>query len=252
MPKKTYIIIGVILIISALTVGSLYYYDDAQTRISSLRLDIKKELAKILLQLVIIGIIGVFIKHLFDQHAKEKERRSSENEFRLELIRRFLKTYREIRKTRIYLETVQSAKMYRDQMKVIIEVRLDLSEILHEIETAGNVFKNVKMLQGKINLMEEHLKKLISEFEYEYNLIANMQKQYEKDYVGLNEKEKERERKTKYEEIRKEINSLTCLSDFRKAPKEGDFHKDYLSNYFEVRDELRLQYWKALGTEIQT
>jgi len=226
MFKNLYVLLLGLLLVSTLVVVGVYY-SSASGPNGPFRSDILKEVAKAFLQLAVIGILGAVVKYAFDRRADDQAKTTAENNFRRQMLEKLLGTYRELRKVRSYIEAHQSAKTYGEQMRVIIDVRLDLSEISHAIDTAKGVFKKAEDIKAAVSLMEEYLKELILEFESRYK--------------GLSETQ----RRTP-ELIGQKLAELKTLTDFRKGEEGSEYKKKFLPNYRDARDRMRKEYWDAL------
>lgn len=134
----------------------------------SLREDIVKELAKVLLQLAVIGIASVVIKYLVEQHKDEIRRQQALGRLRRVVLRRLTSAYRDVIRARDLIEGNRSAKTYGEQMMVTIPgVQAKLADTQNDIMIRG-AFLDSDRIKGELLAMEAYANELIAEYRKNY------------------------------------------------------------------------------------
>jgi hypothetical protein len=229
---------GLLLVILIFLFGPTIVENDVRSE-SSLRADILKHLAGSILQLTVLGVVGVAIKAAFD---RQKERRRDAlreaarsrredqtlNEARKGLLRRVVAANRVVRKARILIPAHASAKTYGEQMRLLIDAEFELSDIRHEIETVHQTFAEGVGIKESLVAMERYLNTLTDEYQHSYQNVVIVEKTNDR------------------EAVRQCLAHLGACGDFVNAPTAGVYRNAYLSNYWALRDMMRRQIWGAL------
>jgi hypothetical protein len=245
-------LLALILLCGFIVAAIFIVIDNLNSDLTSTKLLI--EVAKIFLQLSVIGVLGGIIKWMFDQHtsereraaeaqareqervaeakAREEERASEINEFRKEMLRRLISINAQVRQAPVLIEAAQSLKAYSEQMQVVIGAWLELSIIRHEIQTAAEVaFSSWSTIRDRFVEMERYL---------EYHLID----EYRHARKHLAEAHPE--------EVWLLIQDLSALQGFLSGDTGSDYFCLYVQNYFAARDIMRQEIWAAVGVEPST
>jgi hypothetical protein len=202
------------------------------------------ELIKALIQIASVLILGQLVS-MWIEEARYKRQKADEkmehdrirgealNEFRKEIISKFIKTYSEAKKIRRLLRaksllpsTVQTsntaevlASIYDEQMQEVNKIQLELEAIKQEIktsiETSSEVFTNPSNLKDHISSMESYLRKIVKEYEDNF-------------------------RKFKGEPPSLSLDSLPRLNEFLEPLIEGsDFDKKFVNDYHLALKSIR-------------
>lgn len=186
--------------------------------------EIKTQLAKSLIQLLVILITGTLIS----QFVKEVDRKRRNSEtlavFRNEIRKRIDNCYQSVKSYRSKLRgsgiTPELCRMpdqmstgniesYRCQMESINEVQLDLEKIWHEVNSFSGVFSEPDQILKRVKVMSLYFRKLVDEYECNYcYLIA------ERDSISPP--------------------SFKKLENLVSTTKEGEFKKRFCDRYSEV------------------
>src|SRR6185437_15643834 len=159
----------VVLVVSAALFVFLYSTID-----QSARMDVKKEVPKVLLQLAAIGVIGGFISWILNERSKEKERevvrqqkraekQDALNDFRRSAVARVVAATNVFRKCPVLIESHQSKKTYGEQIRAVLDARLDLSLVGHE-QQSSNAFTKPLEINAEISKMEDYLNWIVTEW----------------------------------------------------------------------------------------
>ena len=225
MSQRLYTTLTILVVFCVLVVGLMYANSNTENRDT-----IRLEVAKTFLQLMAIGVLGALVKWLFDQHTLARSRADALNEFRKEILRRLISVTNEVRKVPLLIESAQSAKTYGEQMRSLIDSRLELSFIRHELDTANQTFSNSSEVRAHLRTMELYLDELIDEFKDEYRNLSK--KQTEKPEV-----------------VWSEIQKLPKLSDLQRGGEDSDYRTRYVLSYSSARDLMRQEIWVAVGVK---
>jgi hypothetical protein len=176
------------------------------------RENLKAELMTVLMQLVVIGIIGALVPWMLTERSREKEgrvhRQDALNEFRRNTVTRVVKATNVVRRAPILVEAYRSKKTYDEQARRLLDARLDLGLVRHDLESAKGAFTRIQYIAEKIAIMEGYLKEIVDEWV---------------------------EWKHHYEEQAKppgdpwnEIKNLPALKDLRTGDETSRFHTKYI------------------------
>jgi len=216
-------------------VALLYYGPAADPSLPPVRADILKSLAGAILQLTVLGVVGVAVKSAFDRHQerrreareaaeKTQQRRSALTELHKALLRRVLAANRVVRKSRILMPAHASARTYGEQMRVLIDAGFEFSDIRHEIETIRTLFATGREeIKEHLNAMERFLERLTEEYQLRYQDVVLVENNEDRAAV------------------REALLTLDAYRDFVDAGKESLLHTVYLPSYYAARDAMRLE-----------
>jgi hypothetical protein len=175
----------------------------AYSTVPTFQVDLVKELAKTLLQLVLIGIVGVFAKHLFDravenqrqateelQHKRDLEeaerqrtraRDEAEHKALVTALDSLTTNYWQIKKALHIIAAHRSAKSYGEQMRQIIDFRLQLQRLDNEI-SAGMypLIERQGVVTQSLLKLDSRLGDLTDEWRVHYWRLARVQERDEK------------------------------------------------------------------------
>ncbi|HJP91274.1 MAG TPA: hypothetical protein VJ875_04915 [Pyrinomonadaceae bacterium] len=141
--------------------------------------NVRIELAKLLIQLVLIVILGGVVSLVIQGFNRRRERNLAWNEFRRTVLSRLIRAYFDTKKARRILETnlVVSANNGEEIRRIPFEVcdsqfecisvaQLELEHLVYELETFDHVFseENRKSIIQSIRSMEESLSDLMFEY----------------------------------------------------------------------------------------
>lgn len=224
-------VIGVLVASAALFV-LLYTTIDPGARVK-----VKTEVLKVLLQLAAIGVIGGFITWILSERSKEKdrilderskeeerqaarqqkraERQNAMNEFRLSAIARIVTATNVVRKAPLLIASHRSKKTYGEQVRAILDAKLDLSLVRHEQESS-KVFTRPDGINAEIHRMEAYLERIVDEWRDRYKSLPDP------PHDAWNA-----------------IKDLPALADLRTGDEKSLFDKDYLMGHKEVLRLMR-------------
>jgi hypothetical protein len=161
---------------------------------TAFRMELFKEAARTILQLLLIGMLGAFASFLFTEYASARDKefqtrenrkalQASQHQSRLEALNTLTRLYWETRKAFDIIDAHRSAKSYGEQMRQIIEYRIELKRLDNEI-AAGMYAINDKATRESIGkcLFEliHLLREAIEEWKTQYLRLSGLQVQDEK------------------------------------------------------------------------
>jgi hypothetical protein len=239
MAKRPWWTLAVLVVICALVVGASYFFSDAASRT-----EIRMEVAKIFLQLGVIGILGVFAKWIFDEYSsvrdRDRDRASALNAFRKDVLGRLIRVTNRVRRVPILIAAAQSARTYGEQMRWLVNSRLELSFIRHDIATVKEAFsEKYEKIVVNIQKMEEYLDELITEFTTENPKLSSKLIRPARDggrRLG--------------EEVWNANLTLNMLKDLSQPDQKGSrYYANYVLNYSAARDDIRQEIWSTSGVK---
>jgi hypothetical protein len=181
-------VLFVIFALIALAVG-LFVFIFASGDVA-LRTELSKEAAKTLLQLVLIGVGGTYAKFLLDQYVTERQRqieqlerdntlREARRKARIEALNALTTSYWQIKKAFHIISAHRSAKSYGEQMRQIIDYRLELQRLNNEIAANMYVLDDKEAITGNLTEMDGCLEEVLQEWKDVYLQLSQLQKQDE-------------------------------------------------------------------------
>jgi hypothetical protein len=215
-----FILISISVVLVAVFLSILFTGDAA------FRMELWKEAAKTIPQLLLIGLLGAFASFLFTEYARDKALQAAQHKSRLKALNKLTSLYWETRKAFDIIDAHRSAKSYGEQMRQIIDYRIEFQRLDNDIAAGIYAVKDGeatgKSLFDLINLLKE----AIEEWEKEYLRLSRLQIQ--------DEKQEDPAKKKVPQEIDK-LPTLACL-------KRNDFKT--LHDHFEkaarpIREQLR-------------
>ena len=202
----------ILTIFSIILVGVLVLFYLAGDEV--FRIELLKEVANTVLQLLLIGILGAIATFLLDQYAvarrktienreREKALQEARQQRRVEALNTLTTLYWQIRKAFFIIDANQSAKSYGEQMKQIVDYWIDLKRFDNEVAGGMYFLKDYKKVADNLNELDQKLKGALREWEDEYWRLSRLQIQDEK-------KDEPSERK-----VPEELKQLLKLSEIR-------------------------------------
>jgi hypothetical protein len=202
------------------------------------RENLKAEAMTVLMQLVAIGIIGGLVTWALNERSKEKDqwvqrqekekeqrvqRQDALNEFMRSAVTRVVTATNVVRKAPILIESHRSKKTYGEQSRTLLDARLDLGLLRHELESAKEAFTNFAEIQVEFRRMESYLDRIVDEWKGRYKDLPEPPS-----------------------DAWDEIESLPALADLRKGDERSQFYNEYLSGH---REALRLMREDVFGRD---
>jgi hypothetical protein len=225
-------------------VALLYFGPGSNPTLSPVRADILKSIADAILQLTVLGVVGVAVKSAFDRHqvrrteAREDALRNNREmqeeteraqqahnavtELRKALLRRVLTANRVVRKAGILIPAHASAKTYGEQMRILIDAQLEFSDIRHEIDTIPTLFASTEDIKKHLDRMEGYLEGMTAEYRQSYQNI-----------VAVEKTAKDRA------DVRAALDKLGECKDFMDAWQGSKLRTVYVNSYWGARDAMR-------------
>ena len=215
------------------------------------------ELKKVILTgaatLLFGGLLGGVLKLLLDEAVAVKRRREDAAGFVVNVLADLKGVYDRVARSRILIPAHKSVKTYGDEMRDMIEARVQLRNVTRALERrAEGVDEGArKEVTRRVNQMEEYLDKLAGEFRNEYKPLSDRQRGYEerakavlKRYADLTTEE---EPPTLPSFVWERLSLLPMLSDFI---GEGRMYKGGFEEPLDDASELlRNEHARILRTE---
>jgi hypothetical protein len=140
------------------------------------------------------------------------------NDFRRSAIARVVTATNVVRKAPLLIESHRSKKTYGEQVRAVLDAKLDLSLVRHEQESS-KAFSKPYDMAAEIQKMEHYLKRIVDEWKKEYKNLPNPP-----------------------DDAWDAIKALAALEDLRKGDEKSLFAKDYLAGHKEalrlMRDDM--------------
>jgi hypothetical protein len=242
----TFIVAVIVVSAIAFGLGSwLWFQIGAWEQGATTQLEILREIVKLLVQLVLIGILGALVKFLLDEVSasrreqdNERERARTEKETKLslqkELLGKLSAAHRKVQSAPNYIEAARSAKTYGEQLRVIMDAKFDLDSVASEIETSTTLFSESATIHGHLQTMVQYLDRLVGEYRDEYQQLSTVQESVEAQ-------EDERTKREARDLLWKKIQKLPHLKDLREAPEGSGYEREYLHGYNQCRHLMLIQ-----------
>ncbi len=157
---------------------------------SALQTELWKEAAKTILELVLIGVIGTYATFLFNQYATDRQKqlekrerdaalREAEHKSRVEALNALTTSYWQIKKALHIIGAHRSAKSYGEQMRLIIDYRLELQRLNNEIMASTYALNETDTISNNLSEMDDRLEELLEEWKSKYLGLSQLQKEDE-------------------------------------------------------------------------
>jgi hypothetical protein len=208
------IIIGAIVGVSSVIGIFLIAFIDPPTRGQ-----IGFELAKTLLQVLVIVVFGGAVSLLIEDFNRQRARADAQNELRKSLLNQLIRAHKDTKRARRLLRAKKSISSYDEQLEVINDIELNIESITEEIQTARFVFSNPDDVIANLQSMANYLRDLIKEYE---NVRPKLP-----------------------EEALENISTLSQLYDFVRPYEEGKFSTEFSKKYGEALEIIQHDILKA-------
>jgi hypothetical protein len=147
--------------------------------------DVKRVLYAAAATLVFGGLLGGLLKLLLDDAALARQQREADATYVRNLLNDLKAVYDRVARTRILIPAHQSAKTYGEEMRDLIDSRVQLKNVQRALEgrTEGMTKDTREKVQTTVKAMEKYLDELIVEFQREYKRLSDGQRAHE-EYVA--------------------------------------------------------------------
>lgn len=131
--------------------------------------------------LVFVALIGGIVKLLLDDYQRGRERRVEQARFVTAVLSDLKSVYDRVERSRVVISAHQSAKTYGDEMRDLIDARVQLKNVARALEagTSGISPDRERAIISAVEAMELYLAGLTNEFSSRYKGISNAQRVYE-------------------------------------------------------------------------
>lgn len=177
------------------------------------------ELAKTLLQVVVIVVFGGAVSLLTENFNLQRAKSNAQNELRKSLLNQLIRSHKDTKRARRLLRAKKSLANYDEQLEVINDTELNIESIAEEIQAASFIFSNPNDLIGNLKSMTNYLRLLIEEYE---NVRPKL-----------------------HEEAFDNISVLIQLNDFVRPYNEGTFNTNFSKKYREALELIQHDILKA-------
>ena len=215
---------------SFVALAAIYLGFNDASQANTAREKIALEMAKLLGQLVLIGIVGVIVKAVIDEYSAERESREARTDMRNGVRRDLREVYAKVEMASDLIEAAKTVEMYERQICNIMELHSRLAEIRHEATIPKGLFAEQEKLKERLECMEAYLRRLIDEYREKYSDLKMLEEKRQGGNVSVN--------------MNAQLNELPVLKDFREAHEEGDFNKSFREPYFDARRAIILEVLK--------
>lgn len=144
--------------------------------------ELKKALYGGAVTLIFAGLLGGLLKLLLDDLATVKRQREDAATFVTNVLSDLKAVYDRVGRAQILIPAHRSAKTYGDEMRDLIESRVQLRNVVRALERrAAGVSQSARdSVIENVRKMESYLKNLVEEFRDKYKPVADLQRAYEK------------------------------------------------------------------------
>jgi hypothetical protein len=166
------------------------------------------------------GLLGGVLKLLLDEVLASKRRREDAAGFVTNVLADLKAVYDQVARARIVIPAHQSVKTYGDEMRGLIQARVQLRNVWRALERrADGVQEGVRSeIARRVHQMESYLEKLTAEFSANYKPLSDQQRAYEERAKAILERFAKDESGTVPPELPgfvwKSLSKLEVLSDF--------------------------------------
>ena len=177
------------------------------------------------------GLLGGLLKILLDDLSAVRRKREDAARFVSNILNDLKSVYDRVERARIVIPAHQSAKTYGDEMRDLIQARVQLKNIIRALSgrAAGITKKTRQGVNEAVNEMELYLESLTDEFKDQYKPIPVLQRTYE---IQIDTQFKRYAEQAEFNllSIRNQawenLNGLNELSDFINGQATSDYRKN--------------------------
>ena len=152
--------------------------------------DLLKKAGSTLLQLGLLGTLGAYAKFLLDEYSadrqrqlaeadRERELRETKHTSQIKALNSLTTNYWQIKKALHIIDAHRSAKSYGEQMRQIIDYRLELQRLNNEIAAGLYALEDADSITQSLSEMDARLEAVMKEWQSQYLRLSQLQKQDE-------------------------------------------------------------------------
>jgi len=159
---------------------------------ATVQAELLKQAGSTLLQLVLLGTLGAYAKYLLDQQLANRQRqlaeadrerklREDKHTSQINALNSLTTNYWQIKKAFHIICAHQSAKSYGEQMRQIIDYRLELQRLNNEIAAGlyGLALEDTKIINDSLREMDDQLNAVMEEWKDHHLKLSQLQKRDE-------------------------------------------------------------------------
>jgi hypothetical protein len=177
MRMNTRVLLGIVALVGILgSVLTFLAFPNVSTKLPDLWL----EVGKTGLGIVSIAVVGGLVSWVFRRIDSDREEARRLNDYRQEILRDFLASYRGIKNVRRHLRvagltdkyqappttlTKEQMSIYTAQMELLNEAQLELERIKLEVESSGGVLSGSQPIRAALKDCEHYVGDLVTEWE---------------------------------------------------------------------------------------
>lgn len=142
---------------------------------------LRETLQSAAIALVFVALIGGLVKMLLDDYQRGREKRAEKARFVSAILGDLKSVYDRVERARILISAHHSAKTYGDEMRDLIDGRVQLRNVARALEagTSGISPTRENAIDSAVKAMEHYLATLTDEFQSRYKEISNAQRIHE-------------------------------------------------------------------------
>lgn len=168
--------LGLIALAAVAALVAVFLSGDAEQRD-----DLRSELAKGLIQLIVVVVFGAALKLLVDHYQAEQQRAAQNRQFRQDKYDRLVQATNQLRRVWILIDANRSAKTWSHQMLSVINAGLTLRMIKHQIYSSRDLtdppFPNHRALVHLFELMYRYTDWVAADFAQHNEALDELQRQ---------------------------------------------------------------------------
>ena len=163
------------------------------------------------------GIIGGFIKLIFDDVAAAGRVRADEATFLGNVLNDLKAVHDRVESARTLIQAHRPVPVYETEMRNMIAARIQLKNVIRALQKRPDLADDLASVRNNAETMERYLAPLTQEFEDKYESLADAQRRYEAQEAAFAKAvEGGDDRPLPDNEPWKKLESLECLKRFRR------------------------------------
>jgi hypothetical protein len=131
--------------------------------------------------LVFVALLGGLVKLLLDDSQRNRDRRTEQARFVSAMLSDLKAVYDQVERSRIVIEAHRSARTYGEEMRGLIDARVQLQNVARALDTGttGIADDRRSTITESVAAMEAYLGRLTDEFRTKYKEISDAQSVYQ-------------------------------------------------------------------------
>jgi hypothetical protein len=194
-------------------------------------------------------LIGGVVKLLFEDVQRRRDQRAEQARFVTAVLSDLKAVYDRVERVRILIPAHRSAKTYGDEMRDLIDSRVQLRNVIRALDNGSGIHPDrLPDVRRAVARMERYLATLTDEFRARYKPIADAQRDYEAE-VKLALAGEHAQARYVHNDAWDELERLPCLREFLDA-QPGGYEADFEDPLDLASWLLRAELKRLLGASV--